>query len=147
VNDGDNLIQPIDARNVAQVLMAIIDDPENLDYRGKLVELAGPGEFSWREVADLVLDTTHRARVTDVEGMNMLFARGYGMLLEQLPNPLFTEDEALAMSVDVVQKPNPDALTLEDFNITDPFKMEECAISIVRRFRTVQHFGFVKGYH
>lgn len=27
VNDGDNLIQPIDARNVAQVLMAIVDDP------------------------------------------------------------------------------------------------------------------------
>lgn len=51
------------------------------------------------------------------------------------------------MSVDVVLKPNPDALTLEDFNITDPFKMEECAINIVRRFRTVQHFGFVKGYH
>lgn len=64
-----------------------------MDYRGKLVELAGPAEFSWREVADLVLDTTHRARVTDTEGMSMLFARGYGMLLEQLPNPLFTEDE------------------------------------------------------
>lgn len=30
VNDGDNLIQPIDARNVAQVLMAIIDDPVRL---------------------------------------------------------------------------------------------------------------------
>lgn len=58
-----------------------------------------------------------------------------------------SSEQALAMSVDVVQKPNPDALTLEDFNITDPFKMEECAISIVRRFRTVQHFGFVKGYH
>lgn len=55
--------------------------------------------------------------------------------------------QALAMSVDVVLKPNPETLTLEDFNITDPFKMEECAISIVRRFRTVQHFGFVKGYH
>lgn len=27
VNDGDNLIQPIDARNVAEVLMAIVDDP------------------------------------------------------------------------------------------------------------------------
>lgn len=50
------------------------------------------------------------------------------------------------MSVDVVQKPNPDALTLSDFGVT-PFKMEECAINIVRRFRTVQHFGFVKGYH
>ncbi|CAN0188550.1 unnamed protein product [Pylaiella littoralis] len=147
VNDGDNLIQPIDARNVAQVLMAIIDDPDNLDYRGKLVELAGPTEFSWREVADLVLDTTQRARVTDVEGMSMMFARGYGMLLEQFPKPMFTEDEALAMSVDVVQKPNPDALTLEDFNIPNPYKMEECAISVVRRFRTVQHFGFVKGYH
>lgn len=64
-----------------------------MDYRGKLVELAGPGEFSWREVADLVLDTTQRTRVTDVEGMSHLFARGYGMLLEQFPNPLFTEDE------------------------------------------------------
>lgn len=57
------------------------------------MELAGPGEFSWREVADLVLDTTHRARVTDTEEMSQLFARGYGMLLEQFPNPLFTEDE------------------------------------------------------
>ena len=55
--------------------------------------------------------------------------------------------QALAMSTDVVLKPNPDALTLEDFNITNPYKMEECAISVVRRFRTVQHFGFVKGYH
>lgn len=51
------------------------------------------------------------------------------------------------MSTDVVLKPNPDAMTLEDFGITNPFKMEECAINIVRRFRTVQHFGFVKGYH
>lgn len=51
------------------------------------------------------------------------------------------------MSVDVVQKPNPDALTLKDFNIPQSFKMEECAINIVRRFRMVQHFGFVKGYH
>lgn len=50
------------------------------------------------------------------------------------------------MSVDVVQKPNPEVLTLADFGVT-PFKMEECAINIVRRFRTVQHFGFVKGYH
>ncbi|CAN0427263.1 unnamed protein product, partial [Ascophyllum nodosum] len=60
VNDGENLIQPIDARNVAQVMMKIIDDPENYDYRGKVVELAGPGEFSWREIVDLVLDTTYR---------------------------------------------------------------------------------------
>ena len=55
--------------------------------------------------------------------------------------------QALAMSTDVVLKPNPEAMTLEDFGITNPFKMEECAINIVRRFRTVQHFGFVKGYH
>lgn len=57
------------------------------------MELAGPGEFSWREVADLVLDTTQRARVTDVKEMNMIFARVYGTLLEQFPNPMFTEDE------------------------------------------------------
>lgn len=54
--------------------------------------------------------------------------------------------QALQMGVDVVQKPNPDALTLADFNVK-PYKMEEVGISIVRRFRTVQHFGFVKGYH
>lgn len=54
--------------------------------------------------------------------------------------------QALQMGVDVVQKPNPEALTLADFNVK-PFKMEEVGISVVRRFRTVQHFGFVKGYH
>ena len=66
---------------------------ENLDYRGKLVELAGPTEFSWREVVDLVLDTTHRADVTEVGSMSPLFAKIYGTVLEQLPNPVFTADE------------------------------------------------------
>lgn len=51
------------------------------------------------------------------------------------------------MGVDVVQKPDTGALTLEHFNVPKVFKVEECAISIVRRFRRVQHFGFVKGYH
>lgn len=73
-----------------------------------------------------------------------MMCRAMHVLLPLLLLPLL---QALAMSVDVVQKPNPDALTLEDFNIPNPYKMEECAISVVRRFRTVQHFGFVKGYH
>ena len=51
------------------------------------------------------------------------------------------------MSVDVVQKPDTGALTIEDFGVPKMFKLEECAISVVRRFRRVQHFGFVKGYH
>lgn len=33
VNDGENLIQPIDARNVAQVMMKIIDDPVRREAR------------------------------------------------------------------------------------------------------------------
>lgn len=57
------------------------------------MELAGPGEFSWREVADLVLDTTQRAYVTDVRGMSDLHAKLAGIVLEQFPNPMFTADE------------------------------------------------------
>ncbi|CAM9904362.1 unnamed protein product [Ascophyllum nodosum] len=147
VNDGENLIQPIDARNVAQVMMKIIDDPENYDYRGKVVELAGPGEFSWREIVDLVLDTTYRSADTNIGGMSPLEAKIWGTALEMFPKPMFTADEALQMSVDVVQKPDTGALTIEDFGVPKMFKLEECAISVVRRFRRVQHFGFVKGYH
>lgn len=66
---------------------------ENLDYRGKLVEIAGPGEFSWREVGDLVLDTTHRAITTDVRDMSAFEANIWGMFLEQFPKPIFTQDE------------------------------------------------------
>lgn len=66
---------------------------ENFDYRGKVVELAGPGEFSWREVVDLVLDTSHRSEETNVRGMEPFEAKLWGMGLEMLPNPMFTADE------------------------------------------------------
>lgn len=68
-------------------------EQDNVDYRGKLVELAGPGEFSWREVVDLVLDTTQRAVVTDVRDMHPLYAKLWGTILEQFPKPMFTADE------------------------------------------------------
>ena len=64
-----------------------------------------------------------------------------------LPPLSLSVEQALQMSVDVVQKPDTGALTIEDFGVPKMFKLEECAISVVRRFRRVQHFGFVKGYH
>lgn len=75
------------------VFLLFIHSQENFDYRGKVVELAGPGEFSWREVVDLVLDTSHRSEETNVRGMEPFEAKLWGMGLEMLPNPMFTEDE------------------------------------------------------
>lgn len=50
------------------------------------------------------------------------------------------------MTTDVVIKPDTTALTLADFDVT-PYKLEEVGIALLRRFKAVQHFGIVKGYH
>lgn len=54
--------------------------------------------------------------------------------------------QAVQMTTDVVAKPNTDALTLDDFGVK-PYKMEEAGIQLLMRFKRVQHFGLVKGYH
>ena len=61
-----------------------------------MVELAGPGEFSWREIVDLVLDTTYRSADTNIGGMSPLEAKIWGTALEMFPKPMFTADEVRA---------------------------------------------------
>jgi len=53
VNDGDNLIQPVDARDVARALMAIIDDPvsETACREGKGRERGRQAEGEKKNVA------------------------------------------------------------------------------------------------
>lgn len=54
--------------------------------------------------------------------------------------------QAVQMTTDVVANENSSALTLADFGV-QPYKMEEAGIPLLMRFRRVQHFGIVKGYH
>ncbi|CAM9385564.1 unnamed protein product, partial [Sphacelaria rigidula] len=117
-------------------------------YRGKTVELGGGGEFSWGELVDFMLDTTDRAPYIKVERMDLGTAKFYAGILEQFPDPFWTVDEVIAvqMTTDVVVKPDTTALTIGDFDVT-PQKLEEVGITMLRRFKAVQHFGIVKGYH
>lgn len=64
-----------------------------MDYRGKVVEISGSGEFSWSEAVDFVLDTTHLGTMTKIRTMDLEEAKLWGMLAEQLPLPIWTEDE------------------------------------------------------
>lgn len=66
---------------------------ENVDYRGKTVELAGGVEFSWGELVDFMLDTTHRGPFINVEHMTLENAKFWAGLAEIFPEPLWTVDE------------------------------------------------------
>lgn len=58
-----------------------------------------------------------------------------------------TDDrQALQMTEDVVLKPDTTAMTLADFDVK-PYKLEDVGITLLQRFKSVQHFGIVKGYH
>ncbi|CAM9846591.1 unnamed protein product [Discosporangium mesarthrocarpum] len=146
VNNGDSLLQPVDVRDVSKVMMTLIDDPENVDYRGKTVEIAGHLEYSWSEVVDFVLDATQRVDSTRVHRLSNWEAELVGTILEQFPNPYWTKDEAIQMRSDVLVSPDTDALTIADFGI-EPAKMEEATLALLRSYRRVSHFGVVKGYH
>lgn len=60
--------------------------------------------------------------------------------------PCVETRQAVQMTTDVVGKPDSDAMTLDDFGVK-PYKMEEVGIPMLMRYRRVQHFGLVKGYH
>ena len=72
-----------------------------------------------------------------------------GLLAEQIPppdGPLYTQEDAIQQTMDVVLKPNPEFMSYSDFDI-QPKRMEDVAFSYLHRFRSGGHFVRAKGYH
>jgi len=144
LNEGKMLVQPIYAIDLAKALMAIVHGHD--DFAGKTFQLAGPAEYSYKELVEFVSDITGiRKTLVDVDSSTARFA---GRFVEQLVTPVFTEDMVAQLQEDVLPKPTSECnwLTMQDLEI-EPTTIDKVAFEYLHRFRKGGHFTHVQGYH
>lgn len=152
VDGGEALTQPVYAVDVAAVIQKIVDDPEQ--FEGKTVDLFGPQDYSYKELAEFVYDiTTQEVNLVDVP-KDVAVMMGKGMNL--MGRPLFTPDMAQLWSEDFIPSMTQeeyDAMpvkekiyTMKDFGI-EAVPMEKIAFNYLHRYREGGHFTQAAGYH
>lgn len=145
VNGGSALVQPVYANDIGKALMAIVQGHEH--FLGKTFQLAGPAEYSYKEIIEFVSDVTGvRKPLVDVP---MSLAMLGGRLCEESINPFLTRDLLQQMQEDAVLKTDDNTnelLTFKDIDM-QPSSMDKVAFDFLHRFRPGGHFTIVKGYH
>lgn len=150
VDGGSALTQPVFANDVGKALNEIVNDHEM--YEGKTFQLAGPAEYSYKELAEFVSDiTTQRKPLLDVPAATM---HAFAKAVEFLPNPWITDDYVSLLQQDVLMKDDAEAaaaggeemLTFQDLGI-EPTSMDKAAFDYLHRYRPGGHFTLVTGYH
>lgn len=142
--DGGNAVcQPVYGPDVGKALFHIVNRHE--EFAGKTFQLAGPAEYSTKEVVEFVSDiTTLKKPLIDVPVSTAKFA---GRAIEQLIAPVLTEDMVVQMTEDNVIRDNEkDWLTFSDLKM-EPSSMDKVSFDFLHRFRPGGHFTIVKGYH
>lgn len=143
VDGGEALTQPVYCVDVGKALMEIIQNHEV--FEGQTFQLAGPAEYSYKELAEFVQDITMMKRpLVDVPASAFsLLAAG----IELLPAPWITPDLIKLMQQDVLLKPSSSGfLTFDDLGM-EPASVDKEAFNYLHRFRKGGHFTMVEGYH
>ena len=152
MDGGHALTQPVYAVNVADMVQKIVDDPEK--FEGKTVDVFGPQDYSYKEIAEFVFDIT-RQNTKTVElpkEVGSVVAKG----LDLMGKPVLTPDMVQLWSEDFIPKmaqEEYDAMpisekiyTMKDFGI-EAVPMEKIAFNYLHRFRDGDHFSDAPGYH
>lgn len=139
---GETLTQPVYALDVGKALFAITQ--RHKDFKGATFQLAGPAEYSYKEIAEFVQDvTTVKKPLVDIPEFA---ATAAGNLLNETIEPLLTPDQVIQMKEDCVLKNDKSLKTLHDLGI-EPSSMDKYAFDFLHRFRPGGHFSQVEGYH
>jgi len=105
VNEGSARVQPLFVHDLAQAIfkVAMSEDPEVM--LGQTYDLAGPEEYTYREVVEYVFESI-RADRPEVANVSPAVADAIGFVNGLMPqwirNPLVTRDTFLRMQADVV---------------------------------------------
>ena len=142
LNDGNAMVQPVYATDVAHALMAIVN--RHKEFKGATFELAGPAEYTFREVTEYVQDVI--ASEKPVVSVPTGVAALAGSLLQNVVNPILTQDGVLQMTEDVLRSGDPGVHTFADLGMK-PVSMDKVAFDYMHRFRPGGHFTQVEGYH
>ena len=108
---GRTRFQPVYVGDVAEAIMRILEDTQTV---GKTYELGGPHVYTFREVLEIVLRETGRARL--LVPLPFWVADLQARVFELLPKPLLTRDQVKMLARDNVVGRK--ALGLADLGIT-----------------------------
>lgn len=152
LDGGERLLQPVWVQDVAEAIVACIDNDwqdDRLRPDGHTVELAGPAEYTWRELHDFVEDVTGRGH--PAVSVPARLAQPVGAIFERLPvlnvrGPLYTLEDAVQQQLDVVATEDPSVLRFDHFDMK-PTRIEDVAFNYLYRYRKGGHFTKAKGYH
>jgi len=126
--DGGTRFQPVYVGDVADAIMAVLDDSA---AQSKTYELGGPQVYSFKQIMDLVL--THTGRHRFLAPMPFGLTKFYAFFLQMLPKPLLTCDQVELLKVDNVVASN--SLGFKDLGIA-PVTAESILPTYLHRFRT-----------
>ena len=90
----DAKFQPVYVGDVAQAMVAALDDPAT---RGKAYELCGPDVYSMKQLIEFVCAVTGRRRL--IVGLSDRLSYLQARLMEWTPGPLMTRDNYRSMQV------------------------------------------------
>ena len=106
--------------------------------------MAGPDEYTYREIVEFVSDLTgNKANMVD---MPSSILSAVASVYELFPRPMVTQDIIERMSEDNVLIPYDHLRTFEDLGIV-PGSLEDNSFDYLHRFRPGGHFKMVEGYY
>jgi hypothetical protein len=106
---------------------------------GQTYDLAGPEEYTYREIVEYVFETIRAAR-PEVVNLSPAVADALGAAVNLLPNPLVTKDRFRRMQSDVVLDDMAPTKRLADLAV-EPTHMEMPGFTWLHRFRSGSHFN------
>jgi len=113
VGGGKTKFQPVYVGDVAEAVVRVLDNPH---WQGKTFELGGPEVFSFRQLMEMICETTHRHRL--MVPVPFMMASIQGAFLQMLPNPLLTVDQVRLLHHDNVLSGEDGLCTLGDLGIS-----------------------------
>eukprot|EP00527_Entomoneis_sp_CCMP2396_P009150 CAMPEP_0198137218 /NCGR_PEP_ID=MMETSP1443-20131203/741_1 /TAXON_ID=186043 /ORGANISM="Entomoneis sp., Strain CCMP2396" /LENGTH=395 /DNA_ID=CAMNT_0043798579 /DNA_START=94 /DNA_END=1281 /DNA_ORIENTATION=- len=150
IDGGKSLTQPVWVGDVARAIVAVCDNPEK--FEGKNLDLFGPKEYNYRELAEFVDDCTRRNFPLREIPYDM--ARFFAQYMQYRRQPFVTPDLVDIWSEDFLPPlGSPEAyanqkeiMTLKDVGI-EATPMESIMYQYLQRFIKFGHFHYVDGYH
>jgi NADH dehydrogenase (ubiquinone) 1 alpha subcomplex subunit 9 len=142
VFNGESLLQPVYALDVGQALYQIANNWE--EFQGDTFQLAGPAEYSYKEINDFVMDVTGvKKPMVDIPE---IIATNTGTFFNEFMTPVFTADHIAQLKEDNILSSDKRLKTFTDVGI-EPCSMDKYAFDFLHRFRPGGHFVLTKGYH
>ncbi len=141
IGGGHTRFAPVFAGDVAEAIARLIDRG---DADGKIYELGGPQELTFKELMQFTLDTIGRKRL--LVPIPWAIAKIQAMILGLLPGRLLTTDQVELLRTDnvVSEEARRDKRTLEGLGIT-PSGIQAIVPSYLYRYRKAGQFTAPRG--